>query len=156
MSSPQEEMIEVLYNTCYGGYNLSNKAIKLFNEKSDTVKLYYDDTSDEDCKDTSDEDCKEHEKCDEKVFSITIERHNPLLISIFKKLGKKCNGSCAKLAIRTIPKKYEKYYEIAEYDGKENVIINTDKYLLGEIKTIISNTEKTNDEKINDLQNLLL
>jgi len=70
-------MIGVLYNNCYGGFSVSNKAKQIYNErmseenpeyKSKNMNGFYDD------------------------FYDTTRRHDPLLVSIYHELGEKFNG----------------------------------------------------------------
>jgi hypothetical protein len=158
VAAAPEETIDVLYNICYGGFNLSKEAIKLYNERSPDVKIYEPDTSSDE--DDEPDSISKESKSDKSsprntIHCCWIDRHDPVLISVYKDLGKKCSGECSKLAIRTIPKIYENYYDIAEYDGKENVVINIHKYLAGETRSIVMNPDKSNDEKIDDIKKLL-
>jgi len=61
--------------------------------------------------------------------------------------------------VGVIPKKYEKYYDIQEYDGLESVAIdyyryNADNFMNG-IKKILK-SEMNNDEKIKEIECLVL
>lgn len=47
----------------------------------------------------------------------SIERDNPKLIEVIKKLGKDANGECADLSIVEVPDGAD--WTIEEYDGKE-------------------------------------
>jgi len=48
-----------------------------------------------------------------------IDRDDPILIKVVKKLKKKANGGCAELKIVEIPDNIE--YQIEEYDGYEHI-----------------------------------
>ncbi len=109
-----EETIEVLYNYAYGGYGLSEKALKMLEERKTNDESEYD-------------------------------RDAPLIIQIFNELGDEFNGKCCKVKSKKILKKYEKFYDISEYDGKERVEIDYDKYDL--VSTIFHET-MTDSEKI--------
>jgi len=120
------EVIEVLYNGCYGGWTLSEKAKELYNIR----KL----------------------KNTEKYLS---RRSDPVLIQIYYELGDEFDGKYSKTKIEKIPKKYAFFYDINEYDGLETVTIDYTRYKLvtiqNKIKELLQNTN-TNDEKINELQ----
>ena len=115
-----EETIEVLYNAAYGGYNLSEKAMKMFEERK-TI---------EDVRDA-------------------CYRDTPLILQIFHELGDEFSGKCCEVKSKKIKKKYEKFYNITEYDGKEEVYIDYSKYEL--VSTLLHDT-MTDSEKINKLK----
>lgn len=120
-----EEEIEVLLNVCYGGWRISKKAMQLYTlRKSENSNNYLN------------------------------RRSNPILIQIYKELGDEFDGEkYSKTGIEKIPKKYENYYFITEYDGLETVEIDYTKYQLDNlkknIKEILENNSIDNDEKIN-------
>lgn len=93
---------KVAYNTCYGGFSLSEKAKMLYRELTGMKEDAYLDEDD-------------------------LPRHDPVLISVIEKLGAEANGSFARIAIRTIK---SPAYRIKEYDGVESVItIDEEKYI---------------------------
>ena len=93
---------KIAYNTCYGGFDLSEKAKMLYRELTGMSEDDYLDVHD-------------------------IPRHDPVLISVIEKLGAEANGPCARIAIRPIN---TSAYRIKEYDGVEKVItINEEKYI---------------------------
>lgn len=141
--SDSEQMIGVLYNNKYGGFSVSKKAKKIYNErmtqdnpeyKSRSVDYVYDD------------------------FYDTTGRHDPLLVSIYNELGEEFNGrEYTKVMIKMIPKKYENAYIIHEYDGLESVSVDNNKYKLDAIQKIIYNIDMNdNDVKINEINKVLL
>ena len=89
----------VAYNSCFGGFALSKKAVaKLAVLKGfDPLNL------------TS-----------EQNFSLLykIERHDKDLIKVIEELGESANGECAKLSIMYLN---SPIYKIDEYDGNETV-----------------------------------
>ena len=86
---------KVAYNACYGGFCLSKKKAKmLYRELTGMEK-------------------------DEYLDEDTLDRHDPILISVIEKLGSEANGSYSNLKIRTID---SSMYRIREYDGLESVI----------------------------------
>jgi hypothetical protein len=115
-----DEYIEVLYNSSYGGFSLSNKAKKIYNKP-----LYgYE------------------------------SRFDPDLIKIYKELGSEINGKFSDINAEKIPKKYQNYIIINEYDGMENITINYDKYKLDKTESIINNDIINDETKIKLLKQL--
>ena len=130
ISEEEEEEIEVLFNDCYGGWQISNKANKLYELRKT-----------------------------EKSENYIRKRSDPILVQIYKELGDEFDGGKhSKTEIEKIPKKYEKYYIISEYDGLETVEIDYTLYELDhlkqKIKEILENNHMDNDEKINQFTNM--
>lgn len=130
ISEEEEEEIEVLYNDKYGGWTISSKARKLYKLRK-----------------TNDS------------YNYLCKRSDPILVQIYKELGDEFDEEkYSKTAIEKIPKKYEKYYIISEYDGLESVEIDYTKYELDhlkqKIKEILENNSIDNDEKINQFTKL--
>jgi hypothetical protein len=126
----EEEEIEVLFNDCYGGWQISNKANKLYTLRKTEDSNYY-----------------------------IRRRSDPILVQIYKELGDEFDGGkYSKTGIEKIPKKYENHYIISEYDGLESVEIDYTKYELDnlkqKIKEILENNSMDNDEKINQFNNI--
>lgn len=104
--------MEILLNKCYGGYGLSNEAVRLYlikkniefrlNPKCSTghFKYYMIEGNDQ---------FSDH----------NIPRTDPVIIQVVRDLGKKANGRCAELVITSIPDGCE--YYIDEYDGMESI-----------------------------------
>jgi hypothetical protein len=129
----QTEQIKVLYNDCYGGWSLSDKAKELYKIR----KLNIDNSN--------------------KLPYLT-RRSDPILIQIFDELGNEFDGKYSRTNVDKIDKKYEYYYDIEEYDGKENVIIDYKKYELDKIKNKIKEILKSdlnNDQKINEIEQFI-
>ena len=116
--------IEVLYNDCYGSWGISNKANKLYTLRK-----------------TKDYD-----------YNNYLRRSDPILIQIYNELGHEFDNKHSKTTIQKIPKKYENYYYITEYDGLETVEIDYTKYELDilkkNIKLILQNNTIDNNHKI--------
>ena len=72
-----------------------------------------------------------------------------MILQIFHELGDEFSGKCCEVKSEKILKKYEKFYDISEYDGKETVEIDYDKYDL--VSTIFHET-MTDSEKFNKLK----
>jgi hypothetical protein len=129
MSNIEEDTkIGVLYNDCYGGFNISEKAFEIYNEKTKKGKL--------------------------NSMSFVC-RHNPLLIEILNEIGEKeFSGDCAAIKVKYIDNKYKNFYNIEEYDGLEDVEIMHDSYNLYLINTIAFDITITNDEKIEKIKGI--
>lgn len=132
--------MKVVYNNCYGGFGLSDKAIELYLQLSETpyVKVqtkssfnsdvdFYKTEPSEELKVILLEDSWNRDQSDEQRKWINdniiyidrdLKRHDPILIQIVEQLGKEVNGMCANLKIENI--KGNKY-RIDEYDGNESV-----------------------------------
>ena len=135
--SQDNEMIEVLYHSSYGGYSVSKQACELYNQRQ--------------CMGTT---LTEHQ------INYEVKRHDPVLIQIYRELGSKFSRNGNKnISIMEIDKKYTDFYTISEYDGLESVEINYDKWELFDLKNKIRNIIKmdsSNDDKIAKLMNLNL
>lgn len=81
----------VVINDCYGGFGLSDKAIKIYKERAGIT--------------------------DPQFYDRDIPRDDPYLINIVKELGMGANGSYANLKIVEIPGDIE--WLIQDYDGAE-------------------------------------
>ena len=85
-------------------------------------------------------------------------RQDPILVQIYKELGDNFDGKYSKTKIKKILKKYENYYDIDEYDGKECVKINYTKYKLdniyNKIKEILQSNNNDNT-KINEIEQFI-
>lgn len=97
-----EDVIEILLNNCYGRFNISTNAEKLYNLK----KLEIDPTF-------------KYVTC----FNNIIYRTDPILILCFKELGSDFNASYTNIHITLIPVKYKEYFSILDYDGIESINI---------------------------------
>lgn len=116
-------LYKVVYNACYGGFSLSNKAINWLeanctdNELRNHIKAvkvnHETDTS--------------SLKNDFLRYNVSDwfcgKRHHKDLVAVVEALGPKASGSCAKLEIITID---INQYRIDEYDGFEEVITPED------------------------------
>jgi len=127
------ETISILYNNCYGGFSPSKKAITLYNKRMKKI----------------------NKKFVNLQYLQYIERHDPILVQIFKEIGKEfdTNYSCTKL--HSISKKYEKYYFINEYDGMESVLVDKNSYILDNIKSILKDTNMSNNYKIEQINAII-
>ena len=128
------EEIEILYiSGGYGGWKISDKAMELYKLRT----------------------------ANNNNFDIYLQdRNDTILIKIYKELGNTFNDkNYGKTSIKKIPKKYEEYYYISEYEGLESVEINYTQYELDNlkknIKKILENNNFDINEKINQFKNLI-
>lgn len=105
-------MVKIAYNTCYGGFSLSRRAVLRGREISGdrnwagaNIKGDINDVGD---------------VCDyDYGYVYDLKRTDPILIQVIEELGEDANGSHAKLAITEVPQGTP--YSIDEYDGRERV-----------------------------------
>lgn len=95
--------IEVMYNSQYGGFGFSQKAIDEYNELRIAADPNYN--------------------LIDRHQARYISRTNPIMISIVKRLGNDANGRYADIHVGKIPVIYKDYYKIEECEGQETVII---------------------------------
>ena len=109
-------MIKVLYNDCYGGFNLSDQFMAEY-ERFTGKKV------------------EEHRYLGTGSDSLRID---PIAITIFEERGSEwCSGIRASLETRQIPATFARYWEIEEYDGNEHVIVNVEGALADVLETYI-------------------
>jgi hypothetical protein len=86
--------MRVVINACFGGFNLSDEAFKLYKEYGGTA-----------------------------VRSYIIHRTDPILLKVVDELGEeRCSDSLSELKVIEIPDDVS--WHIAEYDGYEHVAEN--------------------------------
>lgn len=95
-------MVKVVYNSCYGGFGLSNSAIKRLAELGNQVAIDFLNDKNE-----------EYFNCNK------LARHDRLLIQVVEELGEGASGIFSKLKIEDL---FGNIYKIEDYDGKEDVI----------------------------------
>ena len=101
----KEMMNKVVVNRCFGGFGLSQKAIKLMRDEYG----YKVETAGPDS----------WRKTGEVYLNEdVIWRHDPRLVEVVEKLGRKANGDCALLEVVEIPGIRDM---IEEYDGSETI-----------------------------------
>lgn len=110
-------MKKIVINTCFGGFNLSDKATERYLELKGIafkrVKSKYSFGGDEFyIADTAEEK--------DKYFSnMDIPRDDETLIKVIEEMGDKADGDYAELSIVEIPDDIE--WQIEEYDGNEHI-----------------------------------
>lgn len=129
--------MKVILNKCYGGFDVSSKAYRLYAKKKN-IKLYkyISDFRDEKytkidindnllfchylTKDFGDEANISEEDYDKYNLYLREEnRFDETLIETIEELGEKASGPCGNLKIIEIPDNC--YYKIDEYDGIETI-----------------------------------
>jgi hypothetical protein len=114
---------KIVYNACYGGFDLSHEAVMRYAElKGITLypedykswlTLYYTEPPS-----PSRDDNK-------ACFSVdSIDRTDPILVRVVEELGDLANAPVAKLRVATLPK--GTHYRIEEYDGFESIETDSD------------------------------
>ena len=120
--------VNVMYNTCYGGFSLSKAAVNEYKRK---------------CPEAQD------------VSSYRILRHDPVMVGIVQRMGELANGRCAKVELCKIPVQYVDYYEIEEYDGMEHVEIQYDRFKLDAVKLVLKDEGLNESEKLSRISAVL-
>jgi len=119
------EMVKIVYNACYGGFSLSDEAIKLYAELKGIPMIFVVDekfTSFTHTYMMSEEDydkASEEERSNFYFSGRDIPRNDPHLAQVVEILGDRANGRCAELCITEFPK--GTLYRIDDYDGCESV-----------------------------------
>jgi hypothetical protein len=132
--------MKVVYNACYGGFSLSDAAVRRYAEiKGITLypekearfgfTTYWTAPKEQRgailegeawYKATQEERVASNRAYDEMTLgSREFERDDPVLIQVVEELGDAANGMCAKLKIEDVPK--GTLWRIDEYDGNEHV-----------------------------------
>lgn len=125
---------KIVYNKCYGGYALSDKAIDWLAEHgSERTKKFIVQKrleANEKIKDCDSIRLKRLVTADStRNFYVMdavrsfLERHDPDLVTVVEVLGKKASGSFSQLTIEEID---GDMYNIEEYDGQETVVTPDD------------------------------
>jgi hypothetical protein len=112
--------LEIIVNTCYGGFSLSEEAKRQYTDKTKSDRdSWYD-----------------------------VPRDDPDLVSIVKALGASANGEHSLLGITRIPGQYARFYSIGEYDGQEWVKVHYNQYKVQKARAILLNRSLTQTERI--------
>ena len=122
---------KVVYNDCYGGYTLSDKAIEWLSEHgSERTKHFIAQKKIEANEKLKGYNPKSQVTADNisKFYIMDavrsfLERHDPDLVAVVEALGKEVNGTFSDLAIEEID---GDKYNIEEYDGRETVVTPDD------------------------------
>lgn len=117
---------KVVYNDCYGGFDLSKKALAEYNRRKSTAILYADD----------------------------ILQTDPILIDLVETMGKEVNTNVSNLKIKEFPLKFLNFLKWDEYEGKESVTIDYDRYLVYHVKLLIEDKNLSSEKKVECVQRL--
>lgn len=112
-------MTKVVYNSCYGGFGLSDEAIARYLEIKGIASFpeaghwgstfwLSPPTGD-----------KKTDNQREAFWYWDLKRDDPVLIQVIEELGNKANGMCADLVVEDLPAGTR--YRIEEYDGLEHI-----------------------------------
>ena len=113
-------MYKVVFNNCYGGFNLSKEAVDWLedhckdNELRELIKSVKSDIMSDDIISN-----KYLHICYSVVDWFDKRRHHSDLIAVVEALGNAASGDCAALCIAKID---SKQYRIDEYDGAEEIV----------------------------------
>lgn len=111
-------MPKIVVNACYGGFGLSDKAIKMYGELAGLNLLQVGLVSE--YGHTSVTYYKNGIESEDNYFSYyDIGRDDPHLVKVVETLKEEANGDYAKLRIADVPDNIKWY--IDEYDGIESV-----------------------------------
>jgi hypothetical protein len=125
--------IEVLFNSCFGGFSLSDEAVTEIN------------------------------KCFQENNKKKISRHcstidfrtDPDVLKIYNLLGsERFSGNYSNISTESIDSKYKNFIHIEEYDGLENVTVNIPQYNLYKINEILNSNSLTDSQKIEELKKI--
>ena len=126
--------IEVLFNGCYGGFNISDEALAAINK-------YLEE--------------KNKKKVDIHASCINF-RTDPDVLKIYHLLGnKRFSGKYSNITVELIESKYKDFIHIEEYDGLENVTVNMARYNLCKMNEILDSNTLSDSEKIKELKQVI-
>ena len=130
-----EETIDILYNTSYGGFGVSAKATQLYNKKKKEIEPNFIEKK--------------------YIFGNKDERTDLILIRVYNELGKDFNNSYSNISIYKIPSKYKNFFKIVSYDGKESIEIDYDKYTVENIHELMQNENLSSVDKLKQLKKII-
>lgn len=123
--------IGVLYNNCYGGFSLSERAVNMYKDRKNRTETY--------------------------ISNWYFSRTDPVLIDIYNEIGKDefSNKPISNIEMKYIDIKYKNFYTIIEYDGLEEIEILYDNYKLSVIKDVSYDEYMKDEEKILKIKEIL-
>ena len=145
MDKETNEYVEVLYNNKYGGFGFSLEFFKEYAKELGVTDHIIDNVINNYINNLKNKRNKKklNENEMKRVYTCIIRsrlkisewneymikvRTDPIVVSIFKRLGEKANGPHARIVIDTFPKVFKDYLTISDYDGLENVHIDINKF----------------------------
>jgi hypothetical protein len=101
---------KIVYNICYGGFGISNKAFDILRLRNHPGAKKIED-------DYGLENLREYNSVRTDGY---ISRTDDMLVKVIEHLGEEANGSCAKLVIEELDENC--HAKIEEHDGKEDLV----------------------------------
>lgn len=125
------KFIAAIINSCFGGIGLSDFAMDLY--------------------------CLRYENKFNKKFEgsdFCISRSDPLLIDLLEEFPNQVSAGYAKLEVVYYSRKYDGFFRISEYDGKERGSIDIPAYMLSNTKRILTSTLSA-DKKVQQIDEVI-
>ena len=109
-------MRKIVYNACYGGFGLSDKAVQRYSDLTGLGLTHHKPY------------LLGHWELPngDYWYDTDLSRSDPILVQVVEELGEEANGDYAKLAFREVEPGTK--YRIDEYDGMESVM-TSDEYV---------------------------
>ncbi len=159
LSLAKTSSFPVLYNSCYGGFGYSAKAVEEYNKRlpagSTQIDVKYHHGFFTRML-VEDREKSAGPNAEVKKYVWNIERHDPLMVQVCTELGAEANGEHAEIAIQQVQCRFKNHYCIGEYDGHESVSIDFQKYQLDKIKCIVNDDSISSDVKVKMTSDVLL
>ena len=113
-------MAKVVYNACFGGFSLSDRALDLLCERGHPLALKEREDLARPLPEGESEALRRAwaTMAKDSHFVRGIPRHDPMLVAVVEELGEVASGKHAKLKVQEIS---GSLYRIDEYDGSESV-----------------------------------
>ena len=125
MIAYDKEMYRVVYNDCYGGFDLSEQGMAEYNHR--TSQLTYPDGITR----------------DDPVLLHMVDTMDPAVI----------NSKNSRLKIKEFPIMFREFLAWSEYDGKENVRVDYHRYMVHTVKSVLE-ANVSAEEKIGRISQL--
>ena len=107
-----QQMVSVLYNNRYGGFQISAEAFAEYQRRGGTCEAEDD-----------------------------IARDDPIMVAVVKDMGARANhDKHANICIAMVPAPFEKHYRISEHDGLERVIVDVHRWFVDSVRAVLSGT----------------
>lgn len=113
--------IYIMYNSCYGGFTLSDAAVDEYMRRCPEGK---------------------HPRLYE------LYRDDQVMAQIVKEMGAQASRSYSMIKLQSIPVEYRDHYTINEYDGLETVSLNHNAYQLDAIKSLVRDNTLSKADKL--------
>ena len=124
------EQIGVLYNTCYGGFSFSSEFVDEF-ERRTGQRIKYN-------------------------YQHNNYRDHSEAVKIFEEMGSEwSSGDYSKLDIAYVPACMKEYYQVGEYDGKEDICIRINCAIVDKTDEYLRNPTPEKLEWLKDQINLI-